>query len=112
MLFGAMRRQLLLYLAAGLAVSLVVAWFAWPGNLLKSQTRTQQRLSYLLAPGLATGLGLATLVRSLAPSLANPFSKIVMAVCIAGAVTVQSSVFGFLFWLAARLLGPLRALVR
>jgi len=107
-----MRRSLLIFLAAGAVLTLLMAWFAYPGHILKSQTRLQQRLSYLLAPGLATGLALATFFRSLVPSLSNPATNPLtwLPIAIAGlaAVFVQSSAFGLVIWVAWRIVSEFR----
>ena len=98
-----MQPEVIEFLAAGACSTLLLAWFAYPGHILKSLTRAQQKISYLLSPGLATGLALATCFRSLFPSLSNPAKKPLTWIPIAlsglGAMMVQSSAFGFVFWL-------------
>jgi len=109
-----MRPQLMEFLAAGVFFTLLLAWFACPSNILKSLTQAQQKISYLLAPGLATGLALATYFRKLLPSLAHPASQplawIPIAVSALTAVFVQSSAFGFVLWLLWSLVSQFRSL--
>ncbi len=98
-----MRPHLFEFLAAGAFFTLLLAWFACPGNILKSLTRTQQKISYLLAPGLTTGLALATYFRRLLPSLSHPATQplawLPIAISALTAILVQSSAFGFVLWL-------------
>ena len=98
-----MRPHLIEFLAAGTFFTLLLAWFACPSNILKSLTRAQQKISYLLAPGLTTGLALATYFRKLLPSLSHPASQplawIPIAISALTAIFVQSSAFGFVLWL-------------
>jgi uncharacterized membrane protein len=98
-----MRPQLYEFLAAGAFLTLVLAWFAYPGHIFRSRTRTQQKISYLLALGLATGLALATLFRRLVPSLSCPASNalawIPITLSALAAVFVQATAFGLVFWL-------------
>ncbi|MEP7366987.1 MAG: hypothetical protein ABI972_27320 [Acidobacteriota bacterium] len=98
-----MRPQLIEFLGAGALFTLLLAWFACPSNILKSLTRVQQKISYLLSPGLATGLAFVTFFRRLVPSLSCPASNalawIPIAISALSAVFVQSSAFGFVFWL-------------
>lgn len=115
-LIGAMPREFYSFLLAGALITLSIAWLAWPGHILKSQTRLQQRLSLLLAPGLATVLALVTMFRSLLPTLspraANPLTWIPIGLSSILALLVQSSVFGFVLWLASLPFVPLQPLFR
>ena len=98
-----MRPELYEFIAAGAVLTAALAWFAYPGHIFRSRTRTQEKISYLLALGLATGLALATFFRRLVPSLSCPASNalawIPIAVSALGAIFVQASVFGLVFWL-------------
>jgi len=100
-----MHRELAAFLLTGAVLTIALAWLAYPGHILRSQTRLQQRVSLLLAPGLATGLALATLFRSLLPSIAHrpvhPLTWIPIGLSSLGALLVQSSVFGMVLWLVS-----------
>lgn len=107
-----MRPHLFEFLAAGVCVTFLFAWFAYPGHILKSLTRVQQKISYLLAPGLTTGLALATFFRKFLPSLSHPGSQpltwIPIAISALTAVFVQSSAFGLVLWLIWSLVARFR----
>lgn len=109
-----MRPHLFEFLAAGAFFTLLLAWFACPGNILKSLTRAQQKISYLLAPGLTTGLALATYFRKLLPSLSYPASQplawIPITLSAIAAVFVQSSAFGFVLWVLWNIVAQVRAI--
>lgn len=111
-----MHREFAAFLLAGASLTILLAWLAYPGHLLRSQTRLQQRFSLLLAPGLATGLALATLFRSLLPApaarLAHPLTWIPIGLSSAAALLVQSSVFGLVLWLVSLPLLPLQPFFR
>lgn len=103
-----MRPHLFEFLAAGAFFTLLLAWVACPGNILKSLTRTQQKISYLLAPGLT----LATYFRKLLPSLSHPATQplawIPIAISALTAIFVQSSAFGFVLWLFWSIVAQIR----
>ena len=111
-----MHRELAAFLIAGALLTISLALLAWPGHILKSQTRLQQRLSLLLAPGLATALSLVTLFRSLLPAhslrASNTLTWIPFGLSSLGALLVQSSVFGLVLWLVSLPLVPLEPLFR